>query len=416
VGNSGPLVRVAAAGLLGAFAVLQALGPTTFPDFFIYRAGAELGLRGESPYDIPRIRALVAQQFPDPDPGPDSFVNNCGYFLPPMAVLVYAPFAVLPYEASKIAWALFVAVAGFWVTKLPDLFRRPGEPAAPGPVWGMLVPFLLVVNFLALAVVLVGQTTLLAVGCVAAGQWCFERGRPRLAWLGALLWAVPFLKPHVALPLLPLAWYLGGWKRAGGVLAAVVGLNLIGATVVGGSPLFLRDYLDFLAAGHKAVAFNLAERNYEITSWNRLLYVLSGGRVLVEQTAATTLAGYLVWFGLVCGRCALGGVAPSAAWAAAAAGAGAVVCPQVLGYEALVLALAVPWVRELFADGRRAWGWLAALALAVQLVPFPVAQAVGVEFHRPLGAAAVALLVLVGPLAVSRESESAETSAPPTRG
>ncbi|MDB5306789.1 MAG: hypothetical protein JWO38_991, partial [Gemmataceae bacterium] len=382
-------------------ALYQAVGANTFPDFFIYRAGAVIGLRGESPYDIPRIRALVADQYPDPDPTPDSFVNNCGYFLPPMAVLIYAPFAALPWAAAKVAWAVLTAAAALGIVRLPDLFRRPGErPAGPGLVWGQLVPFLLVVNFLALAVVQVGQTTLLAVGCVAFGQWCFERGRPLL---GAVLWAVPFMKPHLALPLLPLAWYLGGWKRAGGVLGVVAGLNLVGASVVGGSPLFLHDYLEFLSAGHKAVAFNLAERNYEITSWNRLLFVategFAGTRFLVEQTAGTTLAGYLIWFGLVVGRCAAAGVRPSPAWAAAAAAVGAVWCPQVLGYEALFLAVAVPWVRELFDAGLRVRGWAAAFTLGAQLVPYQLAAAVGVDFHRPLGVAVLAVLVLAGPVA-----------------
>ena len=55
-----------------------------------------------------------------------------------------------------------------------------------------------------------------------------------------------FVKPHVALPLIPLAWYLGGWRRAAGLVAVVAALTLVGATLAGGSPLFLRDYLAFL--------------------------------------------------------------------------------------------------------------------------------------------------------------------------
>jgi hypothetical protein len=71
--------------------------------------------------------------------------------------------------------------------------------------------------------------------------------------------------------------------------------------------------------------------------------------------------------------------------------------PQVLGYEALMLLLAVPWVRELFTDGRRAWGWAAVALLVLQVVPFPMFQKAGFEFHRPLGVALFALLVLTGP-------------------
>ena len=56
--------------------------------------------------------------------------------------------------------------------------------------------------------------------CVAAGLLCFERGRPYLA---AVLWAIPFVKPHLAIPLIPLAWYLGGWRPAA-LLVALVGV------------------------------------------------------------------------------------------------------------------------------------------------------------------------------------------------
>jgi hypothetical protein len=385
------LLPLVAVGLFFAFALFQAVATNNLPDLFIYRLGAEIGLRGESPYDLPRVRAAAAAQFPDPDPKPESFVNNCGYFLPPMAVLVYAPFGVLPWLAAKVAWAVALGVAGYGIAKLPELFRRPDDPPVAGPVW-LLVPFLLLLNPFTLQIVMVGQVTVVSLGCVALGQWAFERGRPVL---GTLLWSVAFVKPHVALPLVPLAWYLGGWRRAAGLVGVVAVLNLVGATLAGGSPLFLRDYLAFLPAGHKEVMFNQARLNPQITSWNRLLFALGGP--LIEQTALTTLLGYAVWFGLVVGRCALAGCRPSAAWAAAAAVSGAVVCSQVLAYELLMLAVAVPWVRDLFLGGRKATGWAAVLLLGVQMIPFP-ANTVVFDFYRPVGALAFALLVLCGPL------------------
>lgn len=380
---------LAAAGLVFAFALLRALAFNSQPDLFIYRLGAELGLRGESPYDIAVIRKAVADQFPDPDAGPDSFVNNCGYFLPPAAVLVYAPLTPLPWRDAKVVWAFICGLAAFALTKLPRLF---GAPPSESAVWTVLVPVLLVVNFLTLAIIQVGQSTLLVVGCIALGQLCFEKGRPLP---GVLLWSVAFIKPHLALPLLPLAWYLGGWKRAAGLILVVALENVLGAILISGTPLVLRDYLDFLGSGHKAVVFNLAERNYEITSWNRLLFISTGK--LIEQTAPITLAGYLIWFGLLIGRCALGNVRPTVAWAAAAAAAGSVFCPQVLGYEVLMLALAVPWIRELAAADRKLPAALAALLLIAELVPFPVMESIGITIHRPLAVALFALLVLAFP-------------------
>ena len=379
--------------LLGLFALFQALATNNFPDLFIYRAGSEMGLRGESPYSIERIRALATAQFPDPNDPPkeDAFVLNCGYFLPPLAILVFTPFALVPWGAAKVVWAVALGIAALGIATLPNRFRTPeGESVRRSPL-RLAVPFLLVLNPLTLAIVVVGQTTIAAVGCVSAGLWCFERRRPAL---GVLLWALPFVKPHVALPLIPLAWYLGGWKRAAALVALVAALNVIGATVAGGSPLFLRDYLDYLPTGHKAVLFNQAERNAQITSWNRLL-ALCGGP-LIELNATTTLAGYLVWGGLVLGRCAAGGVKPSAAWACAATAAGAVVCSQVLASELLLLAVAVPWVRDLFATNRRACGCAAVALLALQAVPIDRASVL-FNYYRSAGAMAFALLVLIGP-------------------
>jgi hypothetical protein len=383
-----------AAFLFTAFAIVVALQPKLMPDFFIYRLGSELTARGENPYDLAKVRAHVAAQFPEENPKPESFVNNCGYFLPPQATVLFLPFAMLPLSAAKVAWALVQGLAALAIATLPRLLHRPADPPPAGLV-PKLVPFLLLVNFLTLAVVLVGQVTVVCVGCVAAGLWCFASERRWGFWLGVLLWSVPFVKPHVALALIPLAWYLGGWRRAAALVGVVAALNLLGATLVGGSPLFLRDYLDFLSASHRAVQFNRAELNPEITSWNRLLFVGTG--VLVEQNPVVTLASYFVWFGLALGRCAVSGARPSAAWALAACAAGMVWCPQVLGYEALALALAVPWVRDLFLDGRRAWGLAAVALLALQTVPFQAFERVGFDFHRPLGVALFALLVLLGP-------------------
>ena len=388
-------VRFAPAVLLGALGIYQALATNNFPDFFIYRAGSELGLRGESPYNIALIRQIASAQFPDDDPREDSFVLNCGYFLPPMAVLAFAPFTALAWPAAKVAWGVALGLAAAAIVTLPDLFRKP-DAGGPAPVRAgplrPIVPFLLVLNPLALAIVVVGQVTIVSIGCVAAGLWCFSRNRPTL---GVVLWSAAFVKPHVALPLVPLAWYLGGWKRAAALVALVAGLNLVGAAIVGGSPLFLKDYFDYLPTGHKAVLYNQAERNPQITSWNRLL--VSCGGPLIELGAATTLAGYLVWGGLVLGRCATRG-RPSTTWACAAAASGAVVCSQVLAYELLILVIAVPWVRDLFTARRPVWGRTAVLFLVIQTIPISSTNPV-FDFYRPAGALTFALLVLLGPIA-----------------
>lgn len=396
---------IAAAVLLFVVALSDASNPDLNRDFFIYRLGAELGARGDWPYDVPKVRARVAEQFPDPDPKFDSFVNNNGYFPPPLAILVYAPFAMLPWGASKIAWAFVTLFAAYAIARLPGMFRNPEEQHEPLPLVWRAVGVGLVLNFLSIAIIKVGQTPLLFIGCVIAGQWCFEKwGRIGL-WLGALLWAVPFVKPHLALPLIPLAWYLGGWKRAAAVLGVVGALNLIGATVAGGSPLALQRYLEYVPTAHKEVLYNRAELNPQITSWNRLLFSLGGP--LVELTIVTTVAGYLVWGGLVLARCAATGERPSASWALATATVGGMLCCQVLGYETLGLVLTVPWMRDLFAAGRKWQGITAALLLLIQQLPKEMFEPIGIDSHRSLGVALFAVLVLIGPVAPRAKSQAA---------
>jgi hypothetical protein len=379
---------VAVVGLLTAYALQDALCENHAPDLFIYRAGADRGLRGESPYDGGWLQPLVAAQYPD-----DGYLrDNCGFFLPPQAVLVFAPFAAVPFLVAKVLWAL---LTGACVAAALLVLRT----FAPRPQTGVGAPFVLAFNYLTFKVIELGQTGLLIVGCVAAGQWCFERRRPVL---GTLLWSVAFVKPHLALPLIPLAWYLGGWRRAAALVAMVAALNAAGAVVVSGTPLMLRDYVASVGAAHKAVLFNRVEDNPEITSWNRLLYTLSepvaGRRLLVELTATLTFAGYAVWFALAAARCCFARARPSAAWALAAAAVGALLCAQAMPYDLVLLALVVPWVRELFVSGRWGRGWLGVAFLALELVPFDWFLSLGVLTHRPLGVALMAVLVLAGPV------------------
>ena len=192
---------------------------------------------------------------------------NSGYFLPPEALVLFLPFAVVPWTVAKVLWAATIGVAGYFIARLPSMMTH----APPSRLACCLVPFVLLLNPLSLAVVVVGQYTLVFVGAVAAGLLCFERDRPYLA---AVLWAIPFAKPHLAIPLIPLAWYLGGWRPAAVLVGLVAILNAVGATMAGGSPLFLLDYFRYLPTAREVVAYNRVEMNPQITSWNRLLFAL----------------------------------------------------------------------------------------------------------------------------------------------
>ncbi len=376
-----------------------ALGPADGDprDLFIYRLGAELAVRGENPYNIATIRQHVAEQFPlsaDEDVE-KSFQRNCGYFLPPMAALLYMPFAMLPWFHAKIAWAIANGFAGYFIARLPMLLY-PKDATKPHIfLWGV-APFLLLMDpsFAREIVFPTGQTSVLFLACLAAGLLAFERGHP---YLMAVLWVFPFVKPHLALSLIPLMWFLAGWRPTALLIVLVASLNLLGATVIGGTPMFLKDYFDFLPATREAVKFNQVRFNPSIVSWNRLMF--AGGGPLIELSVVTTMAGYLVWYGLLIGRWGVSRMRPSATWAVAATAAGAVLCSQVAVYELMLLGATVPWVRDLFLGGYRVRGGIATCLLASHLVPWmTMRETIGLSAHHSLAVALFALLVLTGPM------------------
>jgi len=373
------------------------------PDLFGYRAGAGLALRGVSPYPPDRVPPLVAAQFPGlPDIGP-----NWGFFLPPEGILLLAPLAVLPWPAAKAVWVTVVtAVGAVGAVALTATFGRNPERL---PRLSLAVPPVLLLNPITLSAQVPGQTSLLALGCVAVGQWFFERGR---AVPGTLLWAVPFVKPHVALPLLPLAWFLGGWRRAAGLGVAVAGLNIAGGLVSTGSPLLALEYVRGLADRHQSIPFNTAAGNPQFAGWNRA--AIAAGGPVVELRVTGTLIGSAVWLGLLAVRAWRAGVRPSPAWAAAAAGVGTVLCSQALVYEFLILALAVPHALDLWEGGRRRWAVALAALLLIQTVPQPpVADFVAglgvggrvqevLVSYRSFGVLSAAAVVLLGPVNPTR--------------
>lgn len=379
--------------VLAGFLMDQALRANNFQDFFIYRAGAARGLAHQSPYEPDWLKPLILEQYPEERSKPEGqrLAEQAGFFLPPGAILVFAPFAILPYGAAKVAWALVNALAAWGVLGLLGLFGDGPVPPTSAKA-RLAVAIALWLNFMTIALLTVGQTTLLFVGSVAFGQWLFERDRPVL---GVLFWAIPFIKPHLALMLLPVAWYVGGWRRAAAIIAAVAGLNLAGAWIASGSMTLFQEYLAFLDQAHKAVDFNKAQFNPQITSWNRI-WIAAGGEV-IELTGGMTLAGYAMWYGMVLLRCGVSGRRPSPAWALAASAAGAIVCCQVLGYEAYLLVLTIPYLRDLLRSGGKAWAVLMVLSLFGQVLPLDF-ESLGVGAPRALFAAVVATLILLGPL------------------
>lgn len=344
--------------LTGVLAVLVAVRQNHHVDLWIYSSGARLAMLGQSPYDVTAIHTGVAEQWPDDD----LLIANSGFFLPPQALAVYAPWAGMPWAWAKLVWCLFtisVAVATAWgMRRLTDA-PLPGWFTAAAVVAGLLNPHTLFGLFL-------GQSTWTVLGCVVFGEVAELAGRRRV---GRLLWAVAFLKPHLAFPLLPLAWWLGGWRRAAEVLAWVCGLNVLAGVVFFGRPLFVLEYLGYVQSGHQTVEFNRVG-GVLLTGWNR--FVAACGGPAIELGVFGTLGGYTVFLAAVAVRSWVGAASPTRGWCFALAGCASLCCCQLQSYELPLLVLCLPYLIGLIHSPRpadRLAGLLVAAPVAVAMLP-----------------------------------------------
>ena len=335
-------------------------------DLYIYRAGAGLALAGRSPYDRAALHQMIAAKFPEQP----LLIENHGFFLAPAGVAIYAPLALLPWGVAKTAWAvLSYALAGFaaWhlvplagaaARRLFDNWRRAVVMAVA--LWDPLI-------FIGTAV---GQTAAVMTGCLILGEVARRRGRP---WLAAALWGVLFAKPHLSLPLVPLAAYLGGRRQGSRVAVAAGVLTLIGVAICGG-PHVVGDFFAHLRDSHKAVEFNKVTWNPQLLSWNRPFYALTGRPI--ELGATEVLAGYALFALAVAVRVRVAGSRPTPAWALAAAVVAACECCQLLASEAFLLIAVLPHLLDTFAANRRlAAAWLI-LGLIVKSLPIELSWAI----------------------------------------
>jgi len=190
-----------AAALATVYVFLRVVLPLTLPDaashltggqdFRVFHSTARHFLRGGELYRV----ALEWSAHP-------TRVYPHGlYFYPPPSVLLFVPFALLPYKAAAIAWTLMnygllVPIVFF----LGRLSLPPGRDPA--------VSVALVVVWLTLAWPLtwslyLGQVSVMVLFCLAGGLYFLERRRP---WACAfLLVGAAMLKVIGAFPLLYLA-------------------------------------------------------------------------------------------------------------------------------------------------------------------------------------------------------------------
>ena len=326
--------------LAGYWSLRVALFENHLEDLWIYSSGSVLGFQGVSPYEVERIHDRVSQRWPNDE----NLDGNSGFFLTPQAMLTFAPFAVLPWEWAKPIWCL--ATIGLGVAVAWGLAKLADKPL---PGWFPAVAVVAVLlNPLTLFVLIVGQTPLFLLACIVLGEVAEGRGWKRL---GRFLWALAFLKPHIAFVLLPLAYWRSGWRRPLEIAIYAGALNVLAGLVFFCKPLFVFEYLQSVQNGHLTVEFNRVTVNKQITSWNRL--ICAAGFNGFELGMLGTLASYAVLAGIVWLRMKWSNGPIPKSWMFAVAGSGAMLCCQLLPYELPLLALLLPHLIQAIRSDRR---------------------------------------------------------------
>ena len=161
---------------------------SVLPDFTVFWTAGKLAVRDAAQvYDFAAITAAQSWAV-DPSHGPRPFPY------PPTALLVFIPFALMPFWAAYWAWLALSALV-FW-------------SAARRITNGWAIPFSFAAPHVVLVLIL-GQTTLV-VGSLVIWGVTLIRERPALA--GCLLGAAAALKPQAVL-LAPVALISGAHCR-----------------------------------------------------------------------------------------------------------------------------------------------------------------------------------------------------------
>lgn len=329
-------------------------------DFISFWSAANLVSQGRpaAAYDHAALRVLE-QIFI----GPDAPLYTWLY--PPMALLVVAPFAALPYLPALSTW-LGLTLAGYLTA-----------------LWGLLPDRRALLPMLAFPPVFInlghGQNAFLSAALLGWGLMQL----PHRPWLAGILMGTLIYKPQLGL-LLPVALVAAGQGRAflGAGLAAIA---LAGATYGLWGP---EVWSAFLAKSD--YARQMLEQG--LVPWYKMISVFAAARLLgagvgvawALQGLASLMAAATVW------RMWRGPVAYPIKVAALAIGT-LVAAPLALDYDATLLGLALAaWVAE---GRRRGFGdWeISALALAWMspLCWRPLAQVTAI----PLGS--LTLIVLL---------------------
>ena len=360
--------------LLGGYLYYLFSGRSHYDDFFVFWAAA--GMARHAPlaavYDPAQFQAYKLAV--TGGSLADGSLSRFPFVYPPSAMLLFAPFGRLPFGQALIGWNL-LSLALFLGAVRHSL-------KTPWVVAAALVAPATVIDLL------LGQTGLLT-GAIALLGFGLLRQRPLAA--GVLLGLLTF-KPQLALLPIPVL-FLAGQTRAG-IAAVIAAAALAGASVAvfGLDPWLawlgaLRDFSGGLSASQP-------HQQYGVTAYFALLALGLGSRAALALQAVVSLT--VLW---LAARTLRRGDEP-ARTAAPLLGL-YLATPYAAAYDlpalaAVCLMLFLAGLRQGFRDGELA-ALAAAWCLPLLLMFSPL----------PLGALAVAILLLLFALLLRRSAGSA---------
>ncbi len=224
--------------------VVLPLRKTVLGDFLVYYAGANVWLQNGNFYDQSKLQLFNSTH---------SLLNGqIGPFTsPPSALLLFAPFAVLPLEAAKTAWLVFnfstLAVSGAFMW----LAVRRSVTRPPSPVW---LGLMFVSSQSLRHSFDFGQLNPSYLFLFAFGLWAWTRRHSAITGATMVIGGATKVFSAIFLPYFLL-------KRAWRALAAsiVTGAVLVGATaLLTDARIWLTYVLDVLpdASEHRVSAFD----------------------------------------------------------------------------------------------------------------------------------------------------------------
>jgi hypothetical protein len=259
-------------------------------DFGIQDASSHAWLKGENPYDGPKLWPWWAHS--GVGPYVDTNIENLPPVAPPSILVVIAPIALLPPRAAVAGW--IVGCLTLLALQLLALVRLAELPFA-SPRALLLMSCVLLMGPLKMGFI-AGQACIPAVALVVLGVWAASTDRPRTA--GLLLALATAFKIQLGLPFILIYLFLGRLRVA--FWAVVFWLTVVAIALVGlhsGGTNWLACWIATLQTTNAPGGLNdfasSNPYNFELLNFQLPLNYLIAGR-LMTNVLSICIGGALI--------------------------------------------------------------------------------------------------------------------------